>query len=265
VLVLAAIVLGVYVGVLLVARLSYRLFLYPAPLNDGDLPILPRAGSLKKLQARDGVPVHAIHIPAPPDAPTIVHFHGNGETIGNNIGLATELARRGLGVLLVEYRGYGISSGRSPSEDGLYRDAEAALDALASEGVPPAKIVLWGTSLGSGVAAEMAARGRGAALILVTPFTSIRAVATRIAPLLPASLYMGDRYDTLSKTPAIRVPTLIIHGDRDELVPYSMGQALAAALPNARLVTVEGGRHNDLFARAPDRLLDQIVTHSLGR
>ncbi|HZF48434.1 MAG TPA: transposase [Polyangiaceae bacterium] len=183
----------------------------------------------------------------------------------NNIGLAAELARRGLGVLLVEYRGYGLSSGRAISEEGLYMDAEAALDALASDGVAPSGTVLWGTSLGSGVAAEMAARGRGAALILVTPFTSIRAVATRIAPILPASLYMGDHYDTFSKAPAIRVPTLIIHGDRDELVPYSMGQALSAAIPGARLITIEGGRHNDLFVRASEMLLDRIVDHSVGR
>jgi alpha-beta hydrolase superfamily lysophospholipase len=252
--------------VLIIARFSYRIFLYPAPQDAGDLTaFLPRSGSLKELRAKDGVPVHAVHIPAPPGAPTIVHFHGNGETIRNNIGLAAELARRGLGVLLVEYRGYGLSSGRTPSEEGLYMDAEAALDALASDGVSPSRTVLWGTSLGSGVAAEMAARGRGAALILVTPFTSIRAVATRIAPLLPASLYMGDHYDTLSKASAIRVPTLIIHGDRDELVPYSMGQALSAAIPGALLITIEGGRHNDLFVRAPDMLLDRIVVHSLGR
>lgn len=262
--VLAAVLAAIYLGVILVARSSYRIFLYPAPPSAAP-PSIPPSGSLKELRAKDGVTVHVLHLPAPPGAPTIVHFHGNGETIGNNVGMATELARRGLGVLLVEYRGYGISSGPTPSEEGLYNDAEAALDALAKEGAPPSKTVLWGTSLGSGIAAEMAARGRGAALILVTPFTSIRAVATRIAPILPAWLYMPDRFDTLSKAPAIRVPTLILHGDRDELVPYSMGQELAAAIPGARLITVEGGRHNDLFIRSPDLLFDQIANHSFGR
>jgi hypothetical protein len=261
---LLAILIGIYAAVLLVARLSYRIVLYPAPPSSGP-PQVPPSGSLKELRAKDGVLVHALYIPAPQGAPTVVHFHGNGESINYTIETGVELARRGLGVLLVEYRGYGISSGPAPSEDGLYMDAEAALDALASYGVPSSKTILWGTSLGSGVAAEMAARGRGAALILVTPFTSIRAVASRIAPLLPASLYMGDRYDTLSKASAIRVPTLIIHGDRDELVPYSMGRELAAAIPGARLVTIEGGHHNDLFARSPRLLFDQIVNHAFGR
>lgn len=263
-----SLVIGIVVvyGLLLgVARVSYRRFLYPAPAL-AEPPSVPPSGTLKTLTAADGAPVHALHIPAPPGAPTLVHFHGNGETIGNNVGTATRLARRGLGVLLVEYRGYGISKeGYSPSEEGLYLDAAAALDALAADGVPPSKTILWGTSLGSGVAAEMAARGRGAALILVTPFTSIRNMATRIAPILPASLYMADRFDTFAKAPSIRVPTLIIHGDRDELVPHAMGVELAAAIPDARLVTIPGGRHNDLLVIAPELVFNEIVDHSLRR
>jgi fermentation-respiration switch protein FrsA (DUF1100 family) len=161
-------------------------------------------------------------------------------------------------VLLVEYRGYGLSRGAEPSEEGLYDDAEAALDGLAARGVGPDRVVLWGTSLGTGVAAEMARRGRGAALVLVTPYTSLPDVVTDVVPLLPAGLLLPQRFDTLGKTAQIRVPTLVIHGDADEIVPFWMGTRLASAIPGARLLRVAGGRHGDLFLRDRERLLAAI-------
>jgi pimeloyl-ACP methyl ester carboxylesterase len=269
VIVAAAVLVIVYGALLLLARGAYPSLLYPAPPFAGALTP-PPGGALWKLAAEDGAPVHALYLPrpqGPASGPTIVHFHGNGETIADSLDVAADLAARGLGVLLVEYRGYGLSRGgpaaASPTERGLYMDAAAALDALAREGVPPSSTVLWGTSLGTGVAAEMAARGRGAALILVAPYTSIRAVASRLAPIFPASLYMADRFDTLGKAPGVRVPTLIVHGDQDELIPHAMGREVAGAIAGARLVTIEGGRHNDLFVAAGARILDEIVTHSV--
>src|SRR5262249_50394737 len=148
--------------------------------------------------------------------------------------------------------------GAEPSEEGLYNDAEAALDRLAACGVGPDKVVLWGTSLGTGVAAEMARRGRGAALVLVTPYTSIPDVVTAAMPLVPAGLLLPARFDTLRKTAEIRVPTLIIHGDADEIVPFWMGSTLAASIAGAALLRVEGGHHGDLFLREGDRLLGAI-------
>ena len=118
--------------------------------------------------------------------------------------------------------------------------------------------MLWGTSLGTGVAAEMARRGRGAALVLVTPYTSIPDVIASAVPLLPAGLLVPDRFDTLSKSSEIRVRTLIIHGDADEIVPFWMGQSLAGSIAGARLLTVAGGHHGDLFLRERDRLLGAI-------
>src|SRR6185295_12777491 len=120
---------------------------------------------------------------------------------------AREMKKRGFAVVLVEYRGYGRSRGTSPDERGLYDDAAAVLDVLAARGIGPDRIVLWGQSLGTGVAAEMARRGRGSRLVLVAPFTSTVAMAKRIVPFLPASMVMGDRYDTLSKAPDIAAPT----------------------------------------------------------
>jgi hypothetical protein len=255
-----AVLAGLYLVLCVAGCLGYRSILYPAPHDGAVVP--PAGAALRTLTAADGVAVLALHFPAPPGAPTVVHFHGNGETLRTEAGFGAALHRRGLGVLLVEYRGYGAAPG-APSEEVFYRDAEAALAALASDGVPPQRVVLSGISLGTGVAAEMAARGRGARLVLVAPYTSIPKVAGRIAPILPASWIIGDRFDTLGKAAKIKVPTLVIHGDRDEVIPYDMGQGVTAAIAGARLVTVEGGHHNDLFGRRPD-LLDAIADHARG-
>ncbi len=211
------------------------------------------------LVARDGVAVHALELPAPPGARTIVHFHNNRETAASRVDIARALRARGFGVLLVEYRGYGASRGAAPSEEGLYFDAECALDMLAKRGVGPERVVLWGTSLGTGVAAEMARRGRGARLVLVTPYTSIPGLVTNAVPLLPAGLLVPDHFDTLAKSDDIHVPTLVIHGDADEIVPFWMGERVARAIRGARLVRIAGAHHGDLFARDGDHVLAEII------
>ena len=211
------------------------------------------------LTAKDGVPVHALELEGPPGAPVVVHFHNNSETASAPLALARELRARGLGVVLVEYRGYGMSRGPQPSEEGLYRDAEAALDMLSQRGITSSRILLWGTSLGTGVAAEMARRGRGGALVLVSPYTSIPALVRDAAPMVPADTLMPDHFDTLAKASQIRVPTLVIHGDADEIVPFWMGQRVAEAIDGAQLVRVPGGHHGDLFLRDRARLVDAMV------
>jgi fermentation-respiration switch protein FrsA (DUF1100 family) len=179
--------------------------------------------------------------------------------------LALNLARRGLGALLVEYRGYGASAPSGPlSEDGLYLDAEAALDEAARRGAGPDRITLWGMSLGTGVAAEMGRRGRGSALVLVSPYTSLTDMAARTAGWLPTSLLLPDRFDTLGKARAIRVPTLVAHGDRDDVIPFEMGRTLASAIAGARFVPVPGARHIDIYAVGGEHLMDVLVAHALS-
>ncbi len=251
-----------YAAILVGARLNYRRFLYPAP-DPQDLVPLPDGSTLLTLRASDGVTVHALQM-APPTGGsvdrqrTLVLFHGNGERMEWGADLAERLRARGFAVVLAEYRGYGLSQGTEPTEDGLYRDAEAVLDALNAQGVAPARIVVWGTSLGTAVAAEMARRGRAARLVLASPYTSIRAVASHHAPILPMRLVLPDAFDTLARAPSLRVPVLVIHGDHDEVIPYAMGQTLARAIPGARLLTIEGGHHNDLFAVAGERILGEV-------
>jgi uncharacterized protein len=262
ILVSALVFAGLYVGAVVLARLCYRSLLYPAP-PDATEP-LPDGATLLTLRASDGVPVHALEFLRADAKRTIVLFHGNGERMEWNADLAERLRARGLNVVLAEYRGYGRSKGEAPpGEEGLYRDATAILDALTVLGIGSDHIVLWGQSLGTGVASEMARRGRGAALVLASPFTSVRAVGARLAPMFPMRLVLPDAYDTLQKAPEIHVPTLVIHGDRDEVVPYDMGQSIAAAIPGARLLTVAGGHHNDLFSRDGERILAAVVDLAL--
>jgi hypothetical protein len=244
-----------YAAVLGVGRLTYRSALYPAPRRG--LHEAPAGGELVERTASDGQRVQCARYVAPDARGTIVFFHGNGESIADSVALGQMLRARGVTFVAVEYRGYGTSPSEHPSEAGLYADAEAALVAEAS-----AALTLWGSSLGSGIAVEMATRGHAARLILQAPYTSIPAVAQRWLPILPMSLLIGDRFDNLAKAPAVRVPTLIIHGDDDAVVPHDMGKTLAKAIAGAELLTIAGAGHNDLFARDRDRIIDAIVAHA---
>lgn len=244
-------------GLVLAARLYYPRLLYPAPRSD---PYAPGEGRLLTLTSRDGVPVHATELLGPKDAPVVVYFHGNGVAMGDVLWMAREFAQRGIGVVLAEYRGYGLSADAGlPSEAGLYEDAEAVLAALGRDGIGPERIALFGESLGTGVAVEMATRGRGASLVLVTPYTSIPEVASRFVLGLPVRALMRERFDSLAKAPRVVVPTLLLHGTDDGVVPYAMGVKLTSALPSARLITVQGGHHNDLFLGEGWRRLDDVA------
>lgn len=177
----------------------------------------------------------------------VAYFHGNGEDLADLEPMISLLRSMDLGVLAVEYPGYGIAGG-TPSEDGAYQAAESALRWLRSErGVGADRVVLLGQSLGTGVAAEMARRGLGARMVLISPFTSVAAMARRVIPFFPA-LLVRHRFDTESKAPAIDLPVLIVHGTRDEVVPFAMGERLSRVFPRARLVPIPGGGHNDLLS-----------------
>jgi pimeloyl-ACP methyl ester carboxylesterase len=245
-----------FVGFLVLTRAAVVRFLFPGTREVARS--IPPSFRVLTTTARDGVVVHALELLGPPGARTIVHFHNSRDTAADAAELGESLHALGFGVLLVEYRGYGLSRGTVPSEEGLYDDAEAALDLLSARGVPEADVVLWGTSLGTGVAAEMARRGRGGALVLVTPYTSIPDVITAAAPLVPAHALVAHRFETLRKSAEIRIPTLVIHGDADEVVPFWMGDVLARSIARARLLRVSGGHHGDLFLRERDRLLAAI-------
>jgi len=197
---------------------------------------------------------------APPSAaPVVVHFHGNGEQLADLGRVIAGLRAGGSGVLAVEYPGYGLAPG-SPSEAALLSAGREALACLRDRlGVAPERIVLQGQSLGSGVASQLAAEGHGAALVLISPFTSMADLAARIFPSLPLHRLVRDRFDTRGIARSVRVPVLIVHGDRDEIVPFPMGEELARTFPDARLMRVEGAHHNDLWVSHGHELSSAIA------
>jgi pimeloyl-ACP methyl ester carboxylesterase len=248
-----AVGVGLYVGACVIVAVANRMFLFPAP---GRADAIPSDFTTLEAKTSDGITARALRF-GPQDAELmVVFFHGNGELAEDNVDIARELASHGYAVVLAEYRGYGISrrAGKS-SERGLYADAEAILEGL---GVPPERVVLMGFSLGTGVAVEMASRGRGRALVLLAPYTSIPNVAAHHVPFLPMHLLMRDKLDSQSKAAAITLPVFVAHGDADEVVPFDMGETLAHTFPHGHLVTVPHAHHTDMFA-TDDHLMKKIV------
>jgi len=240
-----------------------RRLLYPRR-GSGAVPELSGA-TLETFTGTGGNKVHALYAKAPDDAPTLVHFHGNGEELADMVEFVALFRRRGFGVLAVEYPGYGLSRAIDPTESAIYRDAELALkDLHGNKGVPRERIVLSGQSLGTGVAVEMASRGHGARLLLLSPYTSIIDMANRYLPFLPNRWLVRDLFDSARKAPAIQTPALVIHGTNDEVIPFALGRTLAGLLPNARFLPIEQGRHGDLFMRGGTPLLDDISTFCHG-
>jgi fermentation-respiration switch protein FrsA (DUF1100 family) len=189
----------------------------------------------------------AWHLPAAAGSPVVLYLHGNGGHIGHRAERVRRIAALGWGGLFVSYRGYGGNPGR-PDEAGLRRDAAAGLAALRARGVAERDIVLWGESLGSGLATELAARSRFAAVVLETPYTSLADIARRRYPFVPVDLLLRDRFDSLVHVPAITSPVIVLVGERDRTVPPDMGRAIhAAARPPAELWVAPQGGHNDLL------------------
>jgi pimeloyl-ACP methyl ester carboxylesterase len=260
-------VIVAYAAVLLLLWSFQSQLLYPGAGRAAAPP--PADAQLLTFMARDGAPVHALEVDPPQTPPlTVVYFHGNGELVGDDVWIARALAQRGFRVVLVEYRGYGVSQPGEPNEAGLYADAEAVLNGLAARGVHREQVVLWGISLGTGVATEMAARGLGGALVLVAPYTSMVDAAWSHYPFVPVSLLLKDRYDSLRKAANVRMPTVVLHGTDDYVVPFAMGKQMAAAISGARFIGVTGGHHMDLFSGRGGRYFDEVaavVNGGMGR
>lgn len=258
---LVSILVLFYVGLMAAAYVMQRAVLFPAPRRASKEP-LAEPGFRRISQPGKPV-VDVLHLPAPPGAPTMVHFHGNGEQISNLRELGQALHSRGVGFVAVEYPGYGTNPG-SPSEQGLYEAAEVALADLRASGVGPEQTVLSSRSIGGGVAVEMARRGHGARMVLLAPFTSVTDIAGGLFPFLPTRLLVRDPFDNAAKAPGITVPVLIFHGDRDEVIPVEMGQRLGRLFPRATMETIPGARHNDLLERTWPALIDRIAAFARG-
>lgn len=237
--------LGVgYVLILALAFFGQRALLFPAPRSA--LP-LSAASQLVELE-------HTVLLVRPPtsaDAPVVLHFHGNGEQLASLEWMADAWADQGVGFVAVEYPGYGLAKSKgAPSEASILTAADEALNHVQiAMGLRPDRLILSGQSLGSGVAVAVARRGIGRKLVLFTPYTSLPDVGARVMPFLPVRLLMRDRFDSREKAVDVKQPVLIIHGTDDEVVPFDLGERLSKVFPNATLLRIDGGHHNDVAGR----------------
>jgi uncharacterized protein len=252
---------ALYGVVLVVGLLIQRKMFYPAA-HPGREPNCTGA-TLVRIPVRDGSEVYALYAPAPDGAPTLVHFHGNGEQLEHQTALVNLFRSRGLGVFAVEYPGYGLAHRLSATETSITTAAESALIHLRDVlGVKD--IVLQGQSLGTGVAVEMARRGHGSRMVLLSPYTSMVDMVAAVVPVVGRAVIVLDRYDSWSKAPGIEMPVLIFHGSQDELIPMQMGQRLSQRFPNATFVRVPEAGHNDLLARGGVQMVSTIVAFARG-
>jgi uncharacterized protein len=197
------------------------------------------------LDSESGERVIVWHVPPRDERPVLIYFHGNGGALRHRADRFRALAADGTGLVALSYRGYGGSTG-SPSEAGLIADGEAAYRFAAAR-YPAQRIVLFGESLGTGVAVALAAEYPVGRLILQAPFTSAADVASLVYWFLPVRLLMKDPFYSDRRIAKVTVPVLVLHGARDRVVPIALGERLyALANEPKRFVRLPEGDHNDL-------------------
>lgn len=250
---------GVYLALCAAAYFLQRNYTY---FPSGGVTAAPAEAGLKDfaavmLETRDGLKLAAWWKPPRDTEPVVALFHGNAGSIADRVFKAAALSQAGFGVLLVEYRGYGGNPG-SPSEAGFYDDARAAGRFLDAQGIARRRWVLYGESIGGGPAVQLAqelapsgqdgSRDRLGGVILEAAFTSIPDVAAGHYWFLPMRLLVRDRFDNLAKIAAVGAPLLIVHGERDEIVPAAHARRLfAAAREPKTLRMIANAGHNDLW------------------
>lgn len=243
---LAAGALVVMVVVVFGARAIERMLMY---MPDTER-VGPRDAGLAgveeiEIATGDGNTVLAWHGRAAPGQPTLLYFHGNGGSLANRAERIAKYMALGRGVFMMTYRGYGGSSGW-PSERANVSDALRAYDTLAASGVAADDIILYGESIGTGVAVQVAGKRDVAGIILDAPYTSVLDVATMFYPYLPVRMFLRDRYETVSHLAGVKAPLLIVHGEADRVIPVEMGRAVyRAASEPKQLVTIPRAGHSD--------------------
>jgi abhydrolase domain-containing protein 17 len=241
---------------LVVAVLSYLAFAAFAWFMSDRMIFLPPSPSYTAARAPfvlipgdDGASIATLYL-RNPDAPvTLLYSHGNAEDLGQIVPLLEEYRRAGYSVLAFDYRGYGGSTGGPPSAHGATRDMETVYHhAVRTLGIPPSRIIAYGRSVGSGPATDLAARLPVGGLVIESGFVSAFRVLTRVS-LLPF-----DRFHNLRHVQRVRSPVLVVHGEADEVIPWSHGRRLfeAANEPKSSL-WIEGAHHNDLLLVAGPR------------
>jgi fermentation-respiration switch protein FrsA (DUF1100 family) len=263
--VLVIALIGLPVGFFMLRRFEASVIFHPERAALGGMWRVPRGAEEVWFRNADGQKLHGWFFRAStqPAAATVVYAHGNGGNLSYCDWVGEALAARGFDVLLFDYRGYGRSEGETAGERGLYADADAAYDFVTKErGVPAGRVVLYGQSLGTAAVADVAERRDCGVLVLESGLSSAADMAGAIIPWLPRFVrgLTKNKLDTVSKLPRVRCPVLVVHGDRDEIIPVGQGRKLFAAAPEPkRLLIVEGARHNDLSNVGGEKYIDTLA------
>jgi fermentation-respiration switch protein FrsA (DUF1100 family) len=254
-----------YACALAVLFLVQRSFLFPVPTA---VRTSPQAAGFPEaeehlLTTADGEKVIVWHVAAKPGHPVILYFHGNGDFLAGFFGRFRELIADGTGIVALSYRGYAGSSGQ-PSEHGLSSDAAAAY-AFATARYGADRIVVWGFSLGTGVAVALAADQPVGKLILEAPYTSIADVAASAFPIFPVRLVIKDPFHSGRRMARVNAPLLFMHGVRDATIPITFGERLfALAHEPKQFVRFPDGGHNDLDAYGATAAARQFINATKG-
>ena len=256
---------GVYVLLVVAVFIMQRSMLYPAARQTPDIAAAGVEGlRVVTTETADGLTLsHWYRPPVDGQAPVLVVFHGNAGHLGDRVPKLAELMEAGFGMLFAGYRGYGGNPGQ-PSEEDLTADARLLLDWLAAQGIAPQRTVLYGESLGTGLAVKMAAERPVAAVILESPYTSIAEVAQMHYWYLPAKWMIRDKWNSMDHIGQIGAPLLVIHGARDRTVPLRYGRRLFEAAPDPKeMLVLDGADHNDLydFPQVSERIIDFLQRH----
>ena len=243
--------------------IEHAMTYHPAGFADGAAWQTPANGADAWFANARGERLHGwlVRAAQQPARATILHCHGNGGNLTHVRWFAEELARRGFDVLIWDYRGYGRSDGKLTDEWGLYADGAAAYEWLTQErGVKPESLIIYGQSLGSTVAIDLAARQPAAALIVESGLSSASAMASAALPFLPGWLHRigKNRFESARKLASVKAPVFIAHGTADEVIPVAQSQTnYAAAREPKELLLIEGGTHN-LFGRHHAEIIERM-------
>lgn len=212
----------------------------------------PALTGLRFMESNDNLQIATRFWPAKNERGLILYFHGNGEDLGHLDSKAATFTQHNFSVLSMDYRGYGLSEG-TPSEQHCYDDAQLLYEAAQKMGYSSEKIIIWGRSVGSGPATELALQQKAKTLVLESPFSSTFRVVTKVA-ILPF-----DRFDNLSKIDQIDEPLFILHGDADKVIPSWHSESLFekhTGKKERHLIPQAG--HNNLWDSAPNKLFERF-------
>jgi len=265
---LAGIAIAIYLALLVILYVNQRDIQYHpvARVPDPAGSIVPEMVALR-IETVDGMrPLAWWAPPRDNTRPVVVYLHGNGGTIATRATQARILLDAGYGVLLAGYR-YNAGAGGEPSEVGLIADGRAAVEFVRAQGIPPGQIILYGESLGTGVAVAIAADRRDVgAVVLVMPYTSIADVAQDHYWYFPVRWLVRDSFDSLSRIARIHAPLLNLHGEDDLLIPVKFARKLFAAAPEPKEAHfIPGGRHGGLYDLGAGELVLDFLDRRFAR